>query len=336
MATSHHRSTPSLLSRVMASLTIGPEDLDNTSTSNGETDPAEAGSLLLSPAQVQELCHFIQDAKEARDIRVPLLEVSLAEANVLIAASTNRCLELEGEIVRLKETMIAARTEPAAEEIGVVEGPRQDEFDRLKETLQRYENAIALYKGDQHMRLTDAITKAFEMEDLPTSLQFYQPTSTSAELSSVGCETDEILPSFPSDIIPEPIQPPIHALHVKMMEGCWMYKYPRSRFHKLIGLPCIPLGRITYRFFWLCPLRKCICWSDDESQPSRIKMITIDRVVLERRLLEQHSTPEDNRDGVEVIVVVPREAGRAPLAIIPTGPEDYHLWKEVLPQLYVF
>ena len=131
---------------------------------------------------------------------------------------------------------------------------------RMKETLERYEVAVAMYKGDRHMLLTDALRAAFTSPNYrllvgktKTEVLPEQHTGIETDLVEVPVKEIEISP-------PDSVAMPIDLM--TMMQGCWMYKYPRRRFHKLIGSPNIPLEKLTYRFFWFCPANKAIIWTE--------------------------------------------------------------------------
>lgn len=47
----------------------------------------------------------------------------------------------------------------------------------------------------------------------------------------------------------------------RMMTGCWMYKYPRRSFARLIEDPVVPLDRLTFRFVWICPMTRLLLWT---------------------------------------------------------------------------
>lgn len=343
------KKTPSIVSRLLAGLK------DSFAPSSSAPFPSvmqAANGAVLDPGQIQELCVFIEEAKMNRDQVIPELEAGLAEANAAVAQSAKLVAELEERLskqLRLKEeipflripsrpsTPVAAKPaqEPTddsqdgtldalivdalAGEIKRIEGEREE----LREQLERYEVGIALYKGDMHMLLSDALIVAF--------------ASDSYKLLDPGLARQTRLPC-PQLTVAEPDpEPSIHAtvsdvpicastIHVppgitEMMAGCWMYKYPRSRFHRLINLPCVPLGSLTYRFIWFCPVNRCIYWAAKPGASS-CKMVTrIKHAFGETRQLGKD-------ESVEVIVVVPEE-GR-PLALVPTCPADFFIWKEGL------
>lgn len=141
--------------------------------------------------------------------------------------------------------------------------------ERMRETLERYEVAVAMYKGDRKMLLTDALKKSFCSPNYKLLVPQENKEKEPEQGVILGIETDLVeipLPAADEETMSQSESVcQIPRTIVTMMQGCWMYKYPRRRFHHLISLPCLPLGRLTYRYFWFCPENKAIMWQDKGS-----------------------------------------------------------------------
>lgn len=216
----------------------------------------------------------------ARDHQVTTLTLQLSPPDATIDSDDVPMLPLDlqlesGDACKVNKQPIATETEPCetATELDcfpldhiMVELSRQMnslevENRRMKETLERYEVAVAMYKGDRHMLLTDALRAAFTSPNYKLLVGENKSKAMPEEQHTI-IETDIVdLPMEEIDITPMD-SVPISIDLMTMMQGCWMYKYPRRRFHKLISSPCIPLEKLTYRFFWFCPANKTIIWTE--------------------------------------------------------------------------
>lgn len=266
----------------------------------------KAGNIVLNQDQIQELYEFIEDACHNRDQRIPQLESSLSEANNIIseqakdhAALLERLSSREEECEQpsspsdppiqsdllqpvslsinkqptstdhqpiCEDCLLTHRSEHSMSALNQQIEMLEIDNMRIKETLERYEVAVAMYKGDRKMLLTDALKKSFTSPNY--KLLMPQETVEPEAGVTLGIETDFVdipLPATDQDL--EEIEPTcqIPQTVVSMMQGCWMYKYPRRRFHRLISLPCLPLGKLTYRYFWFCPENMAIMWQDKGS-----------------------------------------------------------------------
>lgn len=320
---SKHRTSPSLLSRFLH----GVKDFGGQVTNSLELS-SHHGNLIFTPLQIQELCGFIEEAKDNRDRRIPELEGCLEEMRSALEDSTRLCASLKETVIQYEERFRIDEEAAAALEIKAItttttgtadiplETIRQKapspEFPKLEaqireiidlkeqlaasqakakdlqETVFKYETAIAIYKGDKHMLLTEVLTNVFADPSYRALSIIGKEAQEGKERSAVeqkitGCETDFVAATVSTQTLPSShmstaaahedcygdsfvttgikIELPLS----QMMHGCWMYKYPRRRYDSLIHLPTIPLSKLTFRFFWFCPLSSLVMWSTKSS-----------------------------------------------------------------------
>jgi hypothetical protein len=264
-----------------------------------------AGNIILNQEQILELYEFIEEACHNRDQRIPQLEASLSEANNVISdhAKEHAALlerlsaqaddkqpwyemdppdpPIQSDLLFLPQSI---NKQPTSTDQDLLTHQKCDETmsalnqqikmleidnERMRETLERYEVAVAMYKGDRKMLLTDALKKSFCSPNYKLLVPRDSKEKEPEQGVTLGVETDLVeipLPAAEDEDMPQSESVcQVPRTIVTMMQGCWMYKYPRRRFHHLISLPCLPLGRLTYRFFWLCPENKAIMWQDKGS-----------------------------------------------------------------------
>lgn len=101
-----------------------------------------------------------------------------------------------------------------------------------------------------------------------------------------------------------------------LLHGCWLYKYPRRQYNKLISQSIIPTAQLSYRYFWLHPLQSMLLWSSKQDGAD-CKQVKVLDFYTEARMLsaEEHAT---------IVVVLTEE--ETPLALVPTKSEDLSTW----------
>lgn len=136
--------------------------------------------------------------------------------------------------------------------------------------------------------------------------------------------------------IPRPLEkatsiPNIHL--IRAMNGTWLYKYPRRQYQKLIVQPTLPVTQLSYRFFWLNPVRSLLCWAENESRDRELRQVRLTDFYTEERTLPLDPNHMDTDDaesgrrvaGLSTIIIVITEE-KKPLTLVPTSDEDLELW----------
>lgn len=324
-SSSQHKTSPSLLSRFLH----GVKDFSGQVTNSLELS-SHHGNLIFTPEQIQELCGFIEEAKDNRDRRIPELEGCLEEMRSALVDSTRLCASLKETVIQYEERyrldeeafidskafVATADVESKATDIPLetirqaAQNPdfpkleaqireiidlkdklaaSQKKAKELQEMVYKYETAIAIYKGDKHMLLTEVLTQIFtnpsyralsvigrKAEDEESDER--KEEERWVEQKVTGCETDFVVPealpfsdlSIGADVDERDYSVMSTGVKIElplsqMMHGCWMYKYPRKRFDSLIHLQTVPLSKLTFRFFWFCPFSCLVMWSTKSS-----------------------------------------------------------------------
>lgn len=99
----------------------------------------------------------------------------------------------------------------------------------------------------------------------------------------------------------------------RLMQGLWMYKYPRRRQTKLLREELVPMDDLSCRLFLFQPWSSTILWASEKST----KLVTIQGYLVEEKRWGKQSET--------VKIVIFKTDQQMPLVLLPRTRDDYEV-----------